>query len=290
MRRSAAWLEPEAHRSLRSGQARGAKAAQDLSNGRVITFLSFATSSAQIERGLFDSQHPKWQATGQIEEARKAVGNAPIDAVLLSIGGNDVGFSGGLQELAADFQGGGLDKMVRDTRRRIQALVPRFDALALRLQSLVNPRRVYITEYPTGMFDKKDLLGGPLGRRADGCEIFDSGAYMKVSSVDAAMIFELAHELNDQLRRAADQYGWTYLEGIVEGFAGHGYCTDEDERFWVRAVESCKKQGDYMGTMHPNERGHEIYQDVIASALRQQFTGGSIERSGSLEPMLHMMT
>lgn len=271
MLRSARWLEPLAHRSLWSGHARGTRSAEDSTAGRVITFVTFATSGAKIDEGLLEAQHPSWQDVGQIEEAHRTVGDRSIDALLLSIGGNDVGFASGLEQLASDWRGGGLDKMVRDTRQRIDDLEGKFDDLATRIESILDPRRVFITEYPTGMFDKKDPLG-PLGRRAEGCGVFDTTAYMQVSAVDAAMIFELAHRLNDQVRFAADRHadkGWTYIDGISEGFAGHGYC--EDDTFWIGAENSCRNQGNFEGTMHPNFSGHGVYEQCVADALRRHF-------------------
>ncbi|WP_175551650.1 GDSL-type esterase/lipase family protein [Geodermatophilus amargosae] len=245
MRRVASWLEPRGHRSMRSGHVRGSDAAQDLERGRVVTLLSFATSGAEVERGLLSAQHD-WQSAlgGQVEEAKRAIGNRPVDALLLSIGGNDVGFASGLEGLAGDWRDGGRDEMVRSTRQRIDALADCFEKMATQVQSLVNPRRVYITEYPAGMFDKRDPSGRSLGVRGDGCGVFDSGIFMRVSIDDAEAIFDLAHQLNDQIKRAADRYGWTYLDGIAEGFAGHGYCMTGVDRFFVLAEESCHSQGD----------------------------------------------
>jgi GDSL-like Lipase/Acylhydrolase family len=270
MLKRARWLEPLAHRSLRSGHARGTRSAEDRTAGRVITFVTFATSGAKIKEGLLEAQHP-WQKPlgGQLEEARRTVGDRSVEALLLSIGGNDVGFAAGLEQLASDWQGGGLDKMVSETRRRIDELEGKFDDLAASIEEILNPRRVFITEYPTGLFDKKDPLG-PLGRRAEGCGVFDSTAYMQVSAVDAHMIFELAHRLNDQVRSAAERHdGWTYIDGINEGFAGHGYC--EDDTFWIGAEQSCRGQGDFEGTMHPNFNGHGVYEQCVADELRRHF-------------------
>lgn len=266
MEREARWVEPLAHRSYNSGHARGSRSAQVPKGGVAITFLSFATSGAEIEKGLLQPQH-SWQNGGQIEEARRAVGNRPIDALLLSIGGNDVGFSSGLRTLASDFRGGGLEKMERETRRRIRELEEKYDRLATEIQSSLSPRKILITEYPTALFDKEDKLGGPLGRRAEGCGVFDTSMYMQVSAVDAGHIFDLAHQLNEQIRLAADRQGWIYVGGIVEGFAGHGYCMG-DSSFFIGAEESCLHQGDFDGTMHPNFFGHRVYERSVATSLR----------------------
>jgi hypothetical protein len=281
------WLEPRAHRSLLAGHARGVRAAETLWDGRVITFTSFASTGATIDRGLLERQHPWQPAGGQIEEARNAAAGKHVDAVLLSIGGNDVGFSSGLRDLASDWRSGGPTEMRQATRKKINDLENRLAALAERLTADLSPDRVFVTEYPTGFFDKPGPLPGT-GRRADGCGVFDTGAYLKVSGVDADTIFGLAHELNTKIRSIVDKHhNWTYVGGIIEGFTGHGYCAPEP--FFVSATRSCHEQGDFLGTMHPNQGGQAVYSRAVTQALRRYFDQHPTEPRTWLEPVLQTM-
>jgi len=49
---------------------------------------------------------------------------------------------------------------------------------------------------------------------------------------------------------------------VAPDFAGHGYCRRDAEEMWTRAESSCRQQGDFDCTMHPNYRNH------TATALR----------------------
>ena len=56
MDREPTWQEPLAYRSYLSGPSRAALALEDRRAGKVVTFLSFASSGAEIENGLFQPQ------------------------------------------------------------------------------------------------------------------------------------------------------------------------------------------------------------------------------------------
>ena len=275
MSEDAHWIEPRAHRSFRSGHARAAERAQR--PDRTITFLSFASSGAQVEKGLLGPQHD-WQQRfgGQVVEAYAAVtGRRRVSVVLLSIGGNDVGFSAGLETLAADWRSGGLQEMERSTRRRIRELGPKLDRLNDTIRSRLAPRAILISEYPTAFFD------APGGGRTNGCGVFATTAWMKVSAVDAAHIWGLGKTLNAELESAASRNGWIFVSGIEEGFAGHGYCTDSS--FYVGAAQSCRRQSDFLGTMHPNGAGHAVYAKCVGRHLSEALTAPR-PRPGDLGP------
>ena len=159
------WLEPMAHRSLESAPFRAAAAVENRTEGDLVTFVSVASSGAEIERGLLDPQHD-WQAGGQLEEVARTVGNKPIDTLLVSIGGNDVGFSTGLKSLAADPLDWFRETVESDTAAAIRELRGAYDRLAGAIDDL-DPESVLLTEYPTAHFDR----GG--GRVGDGCGVFE---------------------------------------------------------------------------------------------------------------------
>lgn len=83
----------------------------------------------------------------------------------------------------------------------------------------------------------------------------------------------LNRTLKDAVEEAAEEYDWTFVDGIAEGFRGHGYCRSRNERYFVTASESCTRQGDFNGIMHPNQSGHRVYRDQIAAAIRREWHG-----------------
>jgi len=261
MERDPTWQEPLAYRSYQSGPSRAALALEDLRAGKVVTFLSFASSGAEIETGLFEPQRD-FQDVGQIEEARRTVAGRKIDALLLSIGGNDVGFGPGLKDLVKDFMGQGQDATFAEINTKIAQLPQKYLRLAERIEDRLNPRKVYITEYPTAFFDRSD--GTPGG----GCGIFDSSFELDISAEDGRRIRDAGRRLNAAVRQAADRHGWVFVDGIEAGFAGHGYCSDNS--FFVFAEDSCRQQGNFEGTMHPNAAGHAVYSRRLQAALARR--------------------
>jgi len=73
--------------------------------------------------------------------------------------------------------------------------------------------------------------------------------------------------LNAEVKLAANTHGWHLVDGISEKFAGHGYCSGQS--FYRFAAASCDTQGDFDGTMHPNEEGTAAYARVLARELRK---------------------
>lgn len=271
------WVEPKAYRSFKAGPALAAKEFENASEGNLVTFLSYASSGAEIEGGLLRAQH-EWQNGGQLDEMKRAIGDRPIDALLLSIGGNDVGFADGLKELLYRIDKS-QSKTVRETEAKINGLNydrgkerAKFDQLAERIKEL-NPEQVFITEYPIAHFDRDD------GTVGDGCGAFNldlperitgipSVVLPRISESDAQQIKRLGVKLNEAVKKAAEKHGWTYVDGIVEGFEGHGYCSNE--RYFVTVSESYGNQRDIQGTMHPNQKGQRVYADRIAATLQRE--------------------
>lgn len=256
------WVEPEAYRSFESGPAQAAKTVEDRTEGDLITFLSFASSGAEIKQGVLHSQG--WQAIGQLEEIKQAVGNRTIDALLMSIGGNDVGFAEGLEDLARDFPVNKRTSAIeKRTTEEIRLLPGKYEDLAKAIDDKLDVRHIFITEYPIAHFDRED--DGTIG---EGCGVFDYGI-VKITRKDAKAIKRMGRELNKAVKQAADDHDWTYVDGVVDGFRGHGYCRG-DKRYFVTSSESCQTQGDFEGTMHPDKKGQQVYADRIAAALREE--------------------
>lgn len=317
------WLDPRGNRSLRSGPALAAEAFEDAPRGELVTFLSFADTGAEIDRGLLGEQHltggggppgdvgdtdqrlmfnPDDESRGgQLDQVDRTLGNRTIDALIVSVGGNDVGFADGLKDLlyrlletrsetVSDTQAA-IDRLLEDYQNKQgDRVAAKYDRLAERIESLeADVENVLITEYPIALFDAEDdgTVGG-------GCGVFDpaflndippAGEFAEVlnkvipniSEADARAIKDLGRRLNRAVERAADRHGWTYVDGIVEGFEGHGYCRSDENRYFVTASESWDDQGDLMGMMHPNAKGHEVYRDRILDALERTVGSGGAD-------------
>ena len=308
MSTDAVWLEEKAHRSLMSGQARGAMSIQD-NFGETwnpdtgpgpssfaftkVVWASFARSGATIRGSLLAPQggFDDFVGAGQIEECRRTADGRPIDALLISIGGNDAGFSGVLTDLVkgdsyyhlARQYGGNdpppvkarLDKLLgvglpADEKGGIEVDLETLRGAVdgLRLDTPV--REVYINGYPTDLF----FVDGPGGPRFSACGVFDTsiGGLFSVNESEAELIKERGTLLNALIERKATEFGWHYVD-VAKDFAGHGYCRDDHEKMWVGATDSCKSQGDFDGVMHPNFRGHMSVGLRYGQALEQHTLG-----------------
>ena len=291
----ARWQEPRAYRSYNSFASLAAQDVENFSESSAdrVTFLSFARSGAEIRAGLLgvrDHGRDEWIGVGEIEEARRAVGNRQIDALIISIGGNDIGFAGSLtdlviKDLLAWNPVGNDSKERAKTRKKVEQkleneLPQALDDLKRAIDKELAPRQVYILEYPTGLFEKT----GPDGKVEDGgpCGIFASSLDMDLDVNDGQAIKALGKKLNALIRDKAQQFGWVFVSGIEAGFAGHGYC--DDQTFFVGAEESCRNQGDFEGTMHPNQLGHQVYREQLVQALRLH-----LFQQAWLEPVLSTM-
>lgn len=301
----ARWIEEYAHRSYRSGHSLAAREAEDESYDRAdrITFLSFARSGSEIKNGLLEPRaftgihSDTWIGDiGQIEEVRRTVADRTIDALVITIGGNDIGFAGALTGLVLNDNfilgklqsAGGNDaferklieeKAIKEINTKLSS---HFDSLKKAIDTKLHPRKVFITEYPTGLFTKFDSNGQVINDRPGG--VFDSWFDLDLTKEDGKTVRRVGEKLNQLIRSKADEYGWVYVSGIDQGFAGHGYSAQRP--YIVGAEESCRTQKDFEGHMHPNKDGHNVYRDYIARALHKHIISPEAEW---LEPVLFMM-
>ncbi len=72
-------------------------------------------------------------------------------------------------------------------------------------------------------------------------------------------------DLNAEIRRKADQFGWNFIDGIFAASERHGYCASES--WFVRLQDTFRIQFDYFGAVHPTTEGYQKFGKIIASSF-----------------------
>ncbi len=84
------WDEDQCNRSVHGAPAQAALKLEQASNKTSVTLVDVSCSGATVQKGILGSQYRGMNS--QIESVSKLIGDLEIDAVVMSIGGNDVGF------------------------------------------------------------------------------------------------------------------------------------------------------------------------------------------------------
>jgi hypothetical protein len=90
------WQDRRCHRSASSGQVKAAESLELADDRTSVTFLHLACSGATVQKGLiggYEGQEGAGDLPAQIDAAAALAAGRPADALVVSIGGNDVGFS-----------------------------------------------------------------------------------------------------------------------------------------------------------------------------------------------------
>ncbi|MEZ5924972.1 MAG: hypothetical protein R3D57_11385 [Hyphomicrobiaceae bacterium] len=268
----AQWWNAPCHRSLYSYQLRAALELAIEQPQRAITFVSFACAGAEITTGLMLqykgtewAPHPpdrpqvsavaRTQCGGQTAEEKKYQftyslnGKVPalndifvitcdrekarkIDLVMLSIGGNDVGFARLVANAMLDDQGvlrdlGGWMGRVFDAKQA-EAAMPelsfRYKALARALRANLHipdreMDRVLLTAYPVMSVLEDGRNVCPNGR--EGMTVFPEFNLSRARSADGE---KAALKLYKAMKQAAADNRWSFVDAHRRAFAGHGVC------------------------------------------------------------------
>jgi hypothetical protein len=269
---NARWLDQACHRSLYSEQLRSALQLSLEDPHRAVTFVGVSCAGAEVTDGLFlRYKGNEWvpnpprlsqisavaeaqcgaNATESVDlpEAYHINGKVPelkdlvlrkcpqdsarkIDLVLVSIGGNDIGFSRLLANAVLSNEsmlrslGGWLGEVHGEAEASAQ-----LKHLGARYKSL-NRALHNILYLPWNESDRILLVAYPgLALAGDGSETCGSGN----AGMEAVPDFQLdgtklklgtwfADKLNRQMRDSAYEYGWTFVETHRRAFIGRGIC------------------------------------------------------------------
>ncbi|RHW26741.1 SGNH/GDSL hydrolase family protein [Nocardioides immobilis] len=188
--------------------------------------------------------------TSLIEGGQLSALDAESDLVLLSIGGNDIGWSDavGACLLRADTDCARTTEMILG---RIGSDLPaQLDTLHDQVAAAAPEARVIVTGYPR--------LFSP-----------DHGSYLGASQGEQQSLNDGADVLNAALRAAAEEHGFDYVD-VTHRFDGHGVNAPEP---WILGL--LRPDGSLEpGAFHPNAAGYEAYAAAVTAAIGPGRHGG----------------
>lgn len=280
----AVWQSVRCHRSARAAPAKAAQRIEDVDDHSSVTFVHLACSGATVPRGLLgpyagiEPPPDEPALEPQVDALNELVARRPVDAVLVSIGANDVHFGDTVRFCAPPGAhcftrpfgkaGGGprrpLQEVIAGSLRELPA---RYEALDRRISPAIERSRVHVVEY----FDPTRDQRGNTCERILG---FVTGSELEQARS------RLLEPLNDAVVAAAARHGWTAVTGVAPLFQNHGYCAGPAA--WVTTFNRSfvglggRLRGRVLGTLHPNEAGHEATSEVIAGALGRTLYPGQV--------------
>ena len=274
------WKDRRCHRSAHAGHALVAKRLEQSSPQSSVTYVSLACSGAEIGKGMlyaYAGQELKHRPhlPPQVLALRSLVGPKPtgrpsealgggrrIDALLLSIGINDLGFSGIVESCATNLdEGRGGDPSCvykGGLKGKLKRLGERYDWLAGNLGKLIDAPEVYITDYPGDPFG--DHACGLLGLKWYGIT-----STIGITDREARAMRRVGDRFASVIIRAAERNRWNYVGGMTRLFGGHDYC--QGDRFLRQLEESLRRQGNKYGAVHPNQDGHAAMARLLLASV-----------------------
>ncbi|SDR84519.1 hypothetical protein [Bradyrhizobium canariense] len=294
-RQSALWFNSACHRSLYSYQTRTALALAVRYQHIAVTYLPLACTGATISDGLFGSQRARecppnksantcsGTVNAQLPELRAALAAArrrqpdrKLDLVLLSIGANDINFSGLVADTIVDapterelFTRIGVIGSVEDSRSALTRDLPRgFAKLRDGLKPLVGDLShvVYVSYANPALANGAPCPGGKAGFDIHPSFNADPGRLAEVSGfVQNEFLPELkalALCQSGVLCRDPASDRMTFVDAHQTPFANHGFCARaESDPEFDRACFS--------------DKGDSFVSDIITAASQPMVCGRS---------------
>jgi lysophospholipase L1-like esterase len=285
-RKAPVWKSLQCDRSAYSYQAQTARSIENTNPKTSVTFVHRACSGASIENGMigpYGGINPKaGPALGaQVPAMGRLAGKREIDAVIISIGVNDLKFGSMVEHciLYPTCYNRGYPKLTSpDTldevmKEYFRQLPGRYDQLAAALTRVgVPPERVFLTQYFDSTRDENEKFCDPLieidPRLLSAAAALTPTGFLStlvtlyatatppVFTQDEA---RWAHDwvlqrLNRQVASVAKKHGWGLISGAPGLFRKHGYCSNDP---WIVGLfESFERQHDHNGTLHATPFGN----------------------------------
>jgi lysophospholipase L1-like esterase len=255
-RYAALWFNNACHRSLYSYQTRSALALAVQYPHIAVTYLPLACTGATIAEGLFGTQRARdclpakngacaGTVNAQLAELREALAAARrrqperrLDLLLLSIGANDIDFSGLVADVIVDtptertlFRQSGLIGSVAGSRAALARELPQ-DIAKLReaLKPLVGDlqRVVYVAYANPTLAEGAPCPGGRAGFdihpsfNAEPQRLANVSAYVQREFLPALKALALCQ--GGVLCRDPARDRFTFVDAHQQAFAAHGFC------------------------------------------------------------------
>jgi hypothetical protein len=261
----AVWMDRACHRSLYSYQVRVALALAIENPQVAVTYIPLGCTGATIDKGLLGPQSPRESdcasgapqancsrpVTAEIDTLRRLLAEARqrdkdrnLDLVLLTIGANDIDFSGILANVMIDhsapeygiFSRSGLISNTETAKQALLTLPGAFARLRTELKPLVGNRMqrvVYVS------YGHPALAGGqPCGESRQGFDVHPafliSGSLLRAASEFVTAEFfprlkTIATCSNGGGCQSADQDRMTFVDEHQAQFQNHGFCAQSEE-------------------------------------------------------------
>jgi hypothetical protein len=287
----ALWESARCHRSAKAGHAKAALDLEAADSHSTTTFVHLACSGAEIYKGLLgpyagidvDRSTKPPLLLPQITELKQIAAQRRIDAVLLSVGANDVHFGPIIAHClrhtrcmehgfrppdderdSRNLPARPLSKIVEEALGRLPGAYAR---LAKQLSGVTARDHVFIVDY----FDPTRDSNGEFCKRIGARLPFRHGQIDAEEAEWAAT--KLLQPLNATLGKAAAAAGWTEVTEVAEAFRTHGYCARKP---WIvhlsqsaAAQKGSTVKSRFKGGFHPNEEGHRKIAALTGLALKR---------------------
>lgn len=283
------WDDAACDRSTHSAPARAALELEKSSPHSSVTLIDVSCSGATVSAGVIGPQTRARQVASQVEQARALAAGHRIDAITLSVGGNDIGFGAILQACA--FQPDcptqpsstpplkGYPTIQAGAQANLATLPGKYVQVNAALSSLAPGAPVFPTMYPD---ITRNADGSPCTyltmsqsdfawARATLLVPDPSSPYEYTAASRASVPMALpAGTLNSQIAATAGTLGWADIPGTWgasgNSTVGHGVCAGDQA--WTFGLISLGALSS--AAFHPNPKGLAVMGKAIAAALNSR--------------------
>jgi lysophospholipase L1-like esterase len=280
----ARWQDRQCHRSANSYQAQTARSLERRDPRTSVTFVHLACSGATMLKGLLLEYEGIDPAAGddlppQIKEMKRLVGDREVDAVVISIGVNDLKFGTMVGHCIGNDDCPNVEfpeatsprTLTQEIVRLLRLLPNRYAKVGAALEGVgVKPGRVFLSEYFDSTRDDKGEFCDPL-IYVPGLGTFDRTEAKWAH--DRVLV-----KLNEAVVAAAKAQEWGgTIRGAYLSFRQHGYCAKDT---WIVSLtDSASTQFNKEGTLHSTPRGNTEQAKDATLVLRQAFYPGGRTRA-----------
>ncbi|VDM98696.1 unnamed protein product [Thelazia callipaeda] len=246
----AKWLSDRCHRSSRSWAYKVYKKVKStISRQTAVHFTYLSCTGASVDNGILVA----YNGTSQInilEQISQIRGSGP-DLLMMSVGGNDIGYS----EILSTLILGSTTLLFSTIDMRFFYTSHQLDRVGNTIQKL-KPDQVIVPHY-------FDLTRNERGLIDANC------TDMRQISTENLVLAEkkILRRINDLISKKSHQYGWLAVDGIAELFRSRGCCSSKS---LIRSIrDSIRLQGNSFGAFHPTEEAHQQIADLIIKRMIQ---------------------